>query len=117
MRTKKVTLKMRALDWLNKCGRILRGAIQPIECVLFASLLLSFSLSLQCDLALRMQKDLGTEVAHFKFIVALFRTSWRGEPLDRNLVSLRQFIWSSWLSFLAILWAWAQFQRDALNHV
>ena len=34
---------MHALDWLNELGRILRGAIQPIERVLFAS----FSLQLQ----------------------------------------------------------------------
>ena len=45
------TIKMHDLDWLNKSGRTLGGAIQPIECVLFASLSLSFSLSLQCDLA------------------------------------------------------------------
>ena len=45
-------IKMHALDWLNEHGRILRGAFQPIECVLSASLSLSFSLSLQCDLAL-----------------------------------------------------------------
>ena len=30
------TLKMLALDWLNKRGHFLRGAIQPIECILFA---------------------------------------------------------------------------------
>ena len=29
-------LTMHALDWLKECGRILRGAIQPIECILFA---------------------------------------------------------------------------------
>ena len=42
---------MYALDWLNKRGRILHGAVQPIECFLFATLLLSISLSLQCDQA------------------------------------------------------------------
>ena len=50
-RTKTRTLKMHPLDWLlNKPGRILRGAIQPIECVIFA--LLSLLLPLQCDSAL-----------------------------------------------------------------
>ena len=39
---------MHVLDWLNERGHILHEAIQPIECVLFAS----FSLSLQCDSAL-----------------------------------------------------------------
>ena len=31
------TLTMNALDWLSERGRILRGAFQPIDCVLFAS--------------------------------------------------------------------------------
>ena len=44
---------MHALDWLNKCGRILCGAFQSLECVLFESLLLS--LSLQCDSAFNVR--------------------------------------------------------------
>ena len=47
-------LTMHALDWLNERGCILQGAIQPIECILFALWSLSFSLSLQCDLALSL---------------------------------------------------------------
>ena len=35
-RTTTRILTMHALDWLNKRGRILRGATQPIERVLFA---------------------------------------------------------------------------------
>ena len=46
---------MHALDWLNEHGRILRGAFQPIECVLFALWLLSFPLSLQSELAFRAE--------------------------------------------------------------
>ena len=38
-----------AFYWLNERVRILHGVIQPIECVLFASWSLSFSLSLQWD--------------------------------------------------------------------
>ena len=49
-KTKMRMLKMHALNWLNQRGRILHGAIQPIDCVLFASLALSFSL--QYDSAL-----------------------------------------------------------------
>ena len=43
-RTKTRKLKLHALDWLNKIGRNLCGAIQPKECILFVSLSLSFSL-------------------------------------------------------------------------
>ena len=52
-RTKMRTLIMHTLDFLNKRGHILLGALQPIECVLFALLSLLFSLSLQCDMACR----------------------------------------------------------------
>ena len=45
--TRTKTLQIHALNWLNKRGCILCGAIQPIECLLFASL--SFSLLLQWD--------------------------------------------------------------------
>ena len=51
-RMKMRTLKLHPLDWLGKRGCILRGATQPIKCVLFVSLSLSFLLSLQCDSAL-----------------------------------------------------------------
>ena len=34
--TRTKTLSIHALDWLNKRGRILCAAIQPIECLLFA---------------------------------------------------------------------------------
>ena len=40
-----------AFYWLNERVRTLRGAIQPIECILFASGSFLFSLSLQCDSA------------------------------------------------------------------
>ena len=42
-RTKTRTLEMHALNWLIKGGRILRGAVQPIQCALFTSLSLSSS--------------------------------------------------------------------------
>ena len=45
---------MLALDWLIPHGHILRGAIQPIECILFAWL--SVLLLLQCDSALNFAK-------------------------------------------------------------
>ena len=48
------TLSLHALDWLNKFGCILCGAIQPMECLLFSSLSLSLSLSLQWDRALTL---------------------------------------------------------------
>ena len=35
--TKTRMLTMHALDWLNERRRILHGAFQPIECILFAS--------------------------------------------------------------------------------
>ena len=40
-KTKKRAIQMHTLDWLSKRGRMPRGAIQPIECILFASLLFS----------------------------------------------------------------------------
>ena len=48
MRTKTTILTMQALDWAWAYST---GAIHAIECVLFALLMLCFSLSLQCDSA------------------------------------------------------------------
>ena len=39
-RTKTRTIKMHAFDWLNKRGRVLRGAFQPIEGVHFIVLVI-----------------------------------------------------------------------------
>ena len=64
---------MHTLDWLNKHGRILRGGIQPIECILFASL--SFSLSLQCDLAFTL---LSSKMSRY----LLYGILWRGFTLS-----------------------------------
>ena len=57
--TKTRSIKMHALDWLNERGCILCGTFKPIKCILFAFLL--FSLSLQCDLALKPLDTFGTE--------------------------------------------------------